>query len=182
MLGRSLAHRPTRTFQRRMRRRPCTAPRFATPKKGRHIRRVGVLRPSLTLRLCTFRCARRQEFSAESSIARRIPEAYTRQAEPAGNRPTEADAAEVAGNLEDTAQLRAGQENARASSTCGRKIPWRSRSCKRSLEHTDTFCGDGTLPVDAQLRDAFYREMQNAILGRTDARRALGEAERSIVC
>ena len=181
MLGRSLAHRPTRTFQRRMRRRPCTAPRFATPKGRPHppchlaqtlpsdrpLHLLMRASPKIFYRLLDFR---------------RILEAYTRQAEPAGNRPTEVDAAEVAGNLEDAAQLRAGQEDARASSSCGRKIPWRPRSCKRSLSIPRKFCGDWTHPVDAQLKDAYYREMQNAILGRKDARRALGEAQRSIVC
>jgi hypothetical protein len=47
-------------------------------------------------------------------------------------------------------------------------------------EHTDKFCGDWALPVDAQLKDAFYPENQNAMLGRKDARRALGDAERAV--
>ena len=47
-------------------------------------------------------------------------------------------------------------------------------------EHTEKFCGDWTHPVDAQLKDAYYREMQNAILGRKDARRALGDGERAV--
>jgi ABC-type glycerol-3-phosphate transport system substrate-binding protein len=58
--------------------------------------------------------------------------------------------------------------------------PLAAQVLQTQLEHTDKFCGDWTLPVDAQLKDAFYPEIQNAILGRKDARRALSDAERAV--
>jgi hypothetical protein len=56
--------------------------------------------------------------------------------------------------------------------------PLAAQVLQTQLEHTDKFCGDWAHPVDAQLKDAFYPEIQNAILG--DARRALGDAERAV--
>jgi hypothetical protein len=36
------------------------------------------------------------------------------------------------------------------------------------------------LPFDAQLKDAFYPEIQNAVLGRKSAKAALADAERAV--
>jgi ABC-type glycerol-3-phosphate transport system substrate-binding protein len=48
------------------------------------------------------------------------------------------------------------------------------------LEHTDKFTGNWPLPFDAQLKDAFYPEIQNAVLGRKTAKVALDDAERAV--
>ena len=48
------------------------------------------------------------------------------------------------------------------------------------LEHTDKMTGNWPLPYDAQLKDAFYPEIQNAVLGRKDAKTALADAERVV--
>jgi ABC-type glycerol-3-phosphate transport system substrate-binding protein len=48
------------------------------------------------------------------------------------------------------------------------------------LEHTDKFTGNWPLPFDAQLKDAFYPEIQNAVLGRKTASVALADAERTV--
>jgi len=48
------------------------------------------------------------------------------------------------------------------------------------LEHTDRFTGNWPLPFDAQLKDAFYPEIQNAVLGRKPAQAALADAERAV--
>ena len=48
------------------------------------------------------------------------------------------------------------------------------------LEHTDKFTGDWPLPFDVQIKDAFYPEIQSAVLGRKDAKTALGDAERAV--
>jgi len=48
------------------------------------------------------------------------------------------------------------------------------------LEHTDKFTGNWPLPFDAQLKDAFYPEVQNAVLGRKAAKDALADAERAV--
>jgi ABC-type glycerol-3-phosphate transport system substrate-binding protein len=48
------------------------------------------------------------------------------------------------------------------------------------LEHTDRLTGDWPLPFDAQLKDAFYPEIQNAVLGRKPPKAALADAERAV--
>jgi hypothetical protein len=48
------------------------------------------------------------------------------------------------------------------------------------LDHTDKFTGNWPLPFDAQLKDAFYPEIQNAVLGRKTASVALADAERAV--
>ncbi len=48
------------------------------------------------------------------------------------------------------------------------------------LEHTDKFTGNWPLPYDAALKDAFYPEIQNAVLGRKTAQVALADAERAV--
>ena len=51
---------------------------------------------------------------------------------------------------------------------------------KTQMEHTDKLTGNWPLPNDAQIRDAFWAEFQNAVLGRKDAKTALADAERAI--
>lgn len=48
------------------------------------------------------------------------------------------------------------------------------------LEHTDKMTGNWPLPNDAQIKDAFWPELQNALLGRKDAKTALADAERAV--
>jgi ABC-type glycerol-3-phosphate transport system substrate-binding protein len=48
------------------------------------------------------------------------------------------------------------------------------------LEHTDKMTGNWPLPNDAQIKDAFWPEIQNAVLGRKDAKTALADAERAV--
>jgi ABC-type glycerol-3-phosphate transport system substrate-binding protein len=45
------------------------------------------------------------------------------------------------------------------------------------LEHTDKLTGDWRLPNDARVKEAFYPEIQNAVLGRKSAAEALKDAE-----
>jgi ABC-type glycerol-3-phosphate transport system substrate-binding protein len=40
--------------------------------------------------------------------------------------------------------------------------------------------GNWPLPNDAQVKDAFWPEIQNAVLGRKDAKTALADAERAV--
>jgi ABC-type glycerol-3-phosphate transport system substrate-binding protein len=49
------------------------------------------------------------------------------------------------------------------------------------LEHTDKMTGNWPLPNDAQIKDAFWPEIQNAVLGRKDAKTALADAERAVM-
>ena len=51
---------------------------------------------------------------------------------------------------------------------------------KTQLEHTDKLCGNWPLPNDSRIKDAFYPELQNALLGRKDAKSALDEASRKV--
>jgi ABC-type glycerol-3-phosphate transport system substrate-binding protein len=46
--------------------------------------------------------------------------------------------------------------------------------------HTDKLTGNWPLPYDAELKDAFWPEIQNATLGRKDAKTALGDAEKAV--
>ncbi|SEE95701.1 carbohydrate ABC transporter substrate-binding protein, CUT1 family [Rhizobiales bacterium GAS191] len=51
---------------------------------------------------------------------------------------------------------------------------------RTQIEHTDKLTGNWPLPYDAELKDAFWPEIQNAVLGRKDAKTALADAERSV--
>ncbi len=48
------------------------------------------------------------------------------------------------------------------------------------LEHTDRMTGNWPLPADARIKDAFWPELQSALLGRKSARQALADAERRV--
>jgi ABC-type glycerol-3-phosphate transport system substrate-binding protein len=48
------------------------------------------------------------------------------------------------------------------------------------LEHTDKLCGNWPVANDSRVKDAFYPELQNALLGRKDAKSALKEADRKV--
>lgn len=62
----------------------------------------------------------------------------------------------------------------------GREAPLTAAVLKTQLEHTDKMTGNWPLPFDAELKDAFYPEIQNAVLGRKDAKTALADAERLV--
>ena len=51
---------------------------------------------------------------------------------------------------------------------------------KTQLEQTDKMCGNWRLPNDSRVKDAFWPEFQNAVLGRKDAKTALADAERRV--
>lgn len=51
---------------------------------------------------------------------------------------------------------------------------------KTQLEHTDKLCGNWPLPNDSRIKDALYPELQNALLGRKDAKTALDDATRKV--
>jgi len=48
------------------------------------------------------------------------------------------------------------------------------------LQHTDKLTGNWPLPNDGQIKDAFWPEFQNAVLGRKDAKTALADAEKAV--
>jgi ABC-type glycerol-3-phosphate transport system substrate-binding protein len=51
---------------------------------------------------------------------------------------------------------------------------------KTQIEHTDKLCGNWPLPSDSRVKDAFYPELQNALLGRKDAKTAMKDATRKV--
>ena len=51
---------------------------------------------------------------------------------------------------------------------------------KTQLEHTDKMVGNWHLGNDSAIKEAFWPELQSALLGRRDARSALAEAERKV--
>jgi ABC-type glycerol-3-phosphate transport system substrate-binding protein len=51
---------------------------------------------------------------------------------------------------------------------------------KTQFEHTDKMCGNWRLGNDSRVKDAFWPEFQNAVLGRKDAKTALADAERRV--
>lgn len=51
---------------------------------------------------------------------------------------------------------------------------------KTQLEHTDKMCGNWRFGNDSRIKEAFWPELQNVLLGRKDARSALADAERRV--
>jgi ABC-type glycerol-3-phosphate transport system substrate-binding protein len=51
---------------------------------------------------------------------------------------------------------------------------------RTQLEHTDKMVGNWRLGNDSAIKEAFWPELQSALLGRRDARSALAEAERKV--
>ncbi len=52
---------------------------------------------------------------------------------------------------------------------------------KTQLEHTDKMVGNWRLGNDSKVKEAFWPELQNVLLGRKDAKTALADAERKVV-
>jgi ABC-type glycerol-3-phosphate transport system substrate-binding protein len=61
-----------------------------------------------------------------------------------------------------------------------REEPTLARILRTQVEHTDRMTGNWRLPNDARIKDAFWPELQNALLGRKTARQALADAERRV--
>lgn len=51
---------------------------------------------------------------------------------------------------------------------------------KTQVEHTDKLCGNWPLANDSRVKDAFFPELQNALLGRKPVKEALDEAARKV--
>jgi ABC-type glycerol-3-phosphate transport system substrate-binding protein len=51
---------------------------------------------------------------------------------------------------------------------------------RTQIEHTDKMVGNWRTPLDSRLKEAFWPELQNALLGRKPAARALADAERRV--
>jgi ABC-type glycerol-3-phosphate transport system substrate-binding protein len=54
------------------------------------------------------------------------------------------------------------------------------RVLQTQLEHTDRMVGNWPIPQDARVKDAFWPELQSALLGRKSARQALADADRRV--
>jgi ABC-type glycerol-3-phosphate transport system substrate-binding protein len=51
---------------------------------------------------------------------------------------------------------------------------------RTQIEHTDKMVGNWRTPLDSRIKEAFWPELQNALLGRKPAARALADAERRV--
>lgn len=58
--------------------------------------------------------------------------------------------------------------------------PTLEKILRTQIEHTDRMTGNWRLPNDARVKDAFWPELQNALLGRKTARAAMADAERRV--
>jgi ABC-type glycerol-3-phosphate transport system substrate-binding protein len=58
--------------------------------------------------------------------------------------------------------------------------PLAEQVLRTQLEMTDRQVGKWPIAVDSQIKEAFYPELQSALLGRTSAKEALAEAERKV--
>jgi len=61
-----------------------------------------------------------------------------------------------------------------------REEPLAATVLRTQYEHTDKQCGNWPLANDSRVKDAFWPELQNALLGRKDARTALADADRRV--
>jgi ABC-type glycerol-3-phosphate transport system substrate-binding protein len=51
---------------------------------------------------------------------------------------------------------------------------------RTQVEHTDKLCGNWPTPLDSRIKDAFWPELQSALLGRKKAKQALADADRRV--
>ena len=58
--------------------------------------------------------------------------------------------------------------------------PLAEQVLRTQLEFTDRQVGNWSIPLDSQIKEAFFPELQSALLGRTSAKDALAEAERKV--
>ena len=61
-----------------------------------------------------------------------------------------------------------------------REEPLAAAVLRTQYEHTDKQCGNWPLANDSRVKDGFWPEFQSAMLGRKDAKTALGDAERRV--
>lgn len=61
-----------------------------------------------------------------------------------------------------------------------KRDPLSAAVLRTQLEHTDKMCGNWPLANDSRVKDAFWPELQNALLGRKDAKTALADADRKV--
>ena len=76
-----------------------------------------------------------------------------------------------------TANIKADTEGL---ATLEKTEPLAAAVLRTQIAHTDKLTGNWPLPYDAELKDAFWPEIQNAALGRKDAKTALTDAERAV--
>lgn len=62
----------------------------------------------------------------------------------------------------------------------GKTDPLAEAVLRTQIEHTDKLTGNWPLPYDAELKDAFWPEIQSAALGRKEPQKALADAERTV--
>ena len=67
-----------------------------------------------------------------------------------------------------------------ALETMTKEDPLAAKVLQTQLEHTDKLGGNWRVALDAQVKEAFWPELQNAVLGRKDAKTALADAERTV--
>ena len=58
--------------------------------------------------------------------------------------------------------------------------PTLEKILRTQIEHTDRMTGNWRIATDARVKDAFWPELQNALLGRKTARAAMADAERRV--
>jgi ABC-type glycerol-3-phosphate transport system substrate-binding protein len=61
-----------------------------------------------------------------------------------------------------------------------KKDPFVASLLRTQIEHTDRMVGNWRLGNDSRVKEAFWPELQNIVLGRKDAKTALAEAERKV--
>jgi ABC-type glycerol-3-phosphate transport system substrate-binding protein len=76
-----------------------------------------------------------------------------------------------------TANLKA---NADGLAELEKSEPLAAAVLRTQIEHTDKLTGNWPLPYDAELKDAFWPEIQNGVLGRKEPKKALADAERAV--
>ena len=67
-----------------------------------------------------------------------------------------------------------------ADTVASLKDPLKAETLRLSLANMDKATGDWATPLDAKIKDAFWPEVQAALLGQKDAKEALDQAERKI--
>jgi len=61
-----------------------------------------------------------------------------------------------------------------------KNIPAAIPALKTQLEHLDKLCGNWAVAKDAEIKEAFYPELQSAFLGQKSAKAALADAEKKV--
>ena len=72
------------------------------------------------------------------------------------------------------------QANKQLMDYFAKNIPAAVPVLKTQFEYLDKLCGNWPAAKDAEIKEAFYPELQNALLGRKSGKEALSEAERKV--